>query len=110
MPFPTVNPIDSGWFERRAPVDHLGPNEFECPNCGPVTGDRYRAILGGHGGVGAPAVVRLFLKRKSTAGKIGSRSHWMMCTQCTALIPEDENAKRTAADLGLARGFGVKPA
>ncbi len=109
MPFPSCNPIDAGWFERRTPVDHLGAAAFDCPGCAERRdGERYRAILGGHGGVGAPIYVQPFLKRKRTAGKTGRRSHWIMCCSCQALVPDDDAATELAAGLGLPRGFGVE--
>lgn len=108
MPLPEVNPIDEEWFERRVPIDHSGTSEIECPNCGPATGESYRAILNGHGGIGAPLFVRPFLKRKSTAGKFGRRSNWVMCTSCRALLPTDEAAEQITAELGQPSGFGVR--
>lgn len=109
MPLPTPNPIDEGWLKRGTPVDPLGATSFECPTCGPSTeGQRYRVIMDGWGGVGAPYFIRPFLKRSSTAGKLGTRSEWAACDTCRAFVPQDESARASAVGLGLPNGFGVR--
>ena len=66
MSFPS-NPINAGWFKHRTSIDHFGGAEFDCPGCAERhDGERYRAILGGHRGVGAPTNVQPYSALHST--------------------------------------------
>lgn len=103
MPLPAVNPIDSGWLSRGTPIDHLGTVTIRCRACGSDRrAERFKVILGSSGGVGAPFFVAPFLKRRSTAGKIGgNRGQFSQCMTCKSLWPDDDEARQTLARSGL---------
>lgn len=95
------DPISEGWFQRGTPLDHRGRVQRDCPVCGSETAqDEYVAILGHFTGVGAPFFVQPFVKRRSTAGKVGKRSNWFACAHCGSLFPGDEEAAAVAASRG----------
>jgi hypothetical protein len=95
------DPISEGWFQRGTPLDHRGRVQRPCPVCGSETAqDEYVAILGHFTGVGAPFFVQPFVKRRSTAGKVGKRSNWFACAQCGSLFPGDDVALAVAASRG----------
>ena len=102
MSLPAVNPIDSGWFRRGTPIDHLGTVTVDCRACGSKQrAERYKVILGSSGGLGAPVFVAPFLKRRSTVGKIGgSRGTFSQCTKCRSLWPDDDQARQALARNG----------
>jgi len=95
------DPISEGWFQRGTPLDHRGRVQRDCPVCSLETlQDEFVTILGHFTGVGAPYFVQPFLKRRSTAGKVGKRSSWFACTQCGSLFPGDGEAQAVAASRG----------
>lgn len=105
------DPISEGWIARGAPIDHLSTHTSECAVCGDqTTQDRYRVILGGWGGLGAPFFVRAFTRRSSTKGKIGKKSVWDFCLNCRSFLPHDDAARDEARGLGLPFGFTNQPA
>ena len=100
------DPISEGWLARGAPMDLIDSTSKTCPVClGETEQDRYRVILGRYGGVGAPFFLKPFLRRSSTAGKVGRKSVWDLCVQCGSFLPHDSTAKEDAAALGLPNGF-----
>jgi hypothetical protein len=100
------DPITEGWLRRGAPMDYLGTHEGRCPRCDSVSlQDSYRVILGSWSGIGAPFFVRPFLRRSSTAGKIGAKSVWNLCQSCGSFLPLDADAANQAVELGLPAGF-----
>lgn len=107
MPFPSSNPIEAGWFSKGTPVDATGSCSVACPNCGLSEGEGFVAIVGRHGGLGAPYFIKPFLKRASTRGKVGERSSWSQCTKCNALMAQDSEAHKALRGMGLSGGFGV---
>jgi hypothetical protein len=96
------DPIDEGWIARGAPMDLVSSELRACVRCGNITAhDRYRVILGRWVGVGAPVFLKPFLRRSSTAGKIGLRSVWDFCQGCGGFTPVDNAARGQAAELGM---------
>lgn len=105
---PQINPVDEEYLQRGAPVDHLGDEQFDCPNCQvEVAAGRFRTIFGTYGGVGVPFFVKPFLKHVSTRGKIGTKSEWLLCQTCRCFVPGDRKAQDWAASVGLPDGFGM---
>lgn len=106
MQLPPENPIDAGLLKRGAPLDLLSSSDADCSRCLRVTTqDRYRTMMEGYGGFGAPFFVTAFTKRQSTSGKIGRKSEWSFCRSCHAFRPLDQNARDVAGRLGLPEGF-----
>lgn len=106
MALPTPNPIDAAVLKRGAPLDLLETTQKHCRTCSATTTqDRYRTMMDGYGGMGAPFFVAPFLKKRSTAGKVGRRSEWLFCRSCRSFRPLDENARSYAAKMGLPDGF-----
>ncbi len=106
MSLPTPNPIDAELLKRGAPLDLLATVQQHCRTCSATTTqDKYRTMMDGWGGMGAPFFVAPFLKRRSTSGKMGRKSEWLFCRGCLALRPIDENARSHAAAMGLPDGF-----
>lgn len=100
------DPISEGWFQRGIPIDTVGHDSQNCIVCDKTTPHtQYRAIVGAYAGLGAPAPLRIFMKRQSTRGKIGQRSLWSMCEECGSLFPIDEAAHDVAISLGQMFGF-----
>lgn len=86
-PHPIFDPIREGIFGNGTPLTHQRRLEESCSGCNAVTPhDYFKAILGLHFGFGLP------FGRKSTAGKLGRRSHWAFCAICGAATPLDEAA------------------
>lgn len=95
MAFPQINPIDAGWLPRNIPIDHLGSTTIACPVCDSNTrAEKFRVIVGRNIGFGAPYFVAPFLKRRSTAGKIGTRVVVDQCCSCTSMFASDANARQ----------------
>lgn len=95
------DPITEGWFVRGTPLDHQRRFNGSCPVCKRDTPqDEYVAILGKFGGMGAPVFAQPFLKKRSTKGKVGSRSRWFSCSECGSLLPGDDEARKLAQAQG----------
>lgn len=104
MGLPAVNPLSAGWVNKGAAFDHLGATTIDCAACGKQqTAERYRLLVGHKGGFGAPVYVKPFLKKASTAGKIGgTKGVFTQCTGCTSMWPEDNGAHEI-----LSRYWGI---
>lgn len=105
MGVPDVNPVSAGWLPRGGTYDHLGSTEITCAACGSMQrAERYRVLVGG-GGFGAPFFVAPFLKKRSTAGKIGgTRGVFAQCTGCGSMWPEDDGARAVLVKSGQTDG------
>ena len=98
---PEINPIDAGYIHRGGAVDHLGTTTIFCQACGSdQKAERFRMIMGRNFGFGAHIVVRPFLKRSSTRGKIGKRGTYALCCQCQSLWSQDQGARDSLENLG----------
>ena len=106
MAFPKVNPIDAGWLPRNIAIDHLGTTSIDCPVCDSNTrAEEFLVLVGSTIGFGAPFFVAPFLKRRSTAGKIGgTRVLVNQCCSCTSMFPADQSAMQWFASNGAADG------
>lgn len=106
MSLPSPNPIDAQVLPRGLPLDLLSSSQEHCKKCSSTTTqDRYRTMMDGWGGMGAPFFVAPFLKRRSTAGKVGRKSEWLFCRSCLSLRPLDETARSHAEMMGLPDGL-----
>lgn len=105
MAFPTCNPIDYGWFNRGVPIDHVGTISRNCPVCDrSTTHEEFLVVVGSAIGFGAPFFAKPFMKRSSTAGKIGGiRGRLAQCTTCNSLWPTDAAGADALARAGLSR-------
>jgi len=100
------DPISEGWLPRMRQWICWSPRPLFCVRCdSEQQQDRYRVILGAYGGLGAPFFIKPFLRRSSTAGKIGQKSVWDFCQGCGSFVPVDDVARSEARDLGLPEGF-----
>lgn len=105
MALPPINPIDAGWLPRSIPIDHLGTTTISCPVCDTNTkAETFRVIVGRHIGFGSPFFVAPFLKRRSTAGKLGTRAVFNQCCSCTSMFAGDEDARNWLFSNGLSDG------
>lgn len=94
--YPIFDPVSSGWFEKSTPIDYEHRADSACLSCKAVTPhDFYKAILGANVGF------RLPFGRKSTAGKVGARSHWSFCAICGAANPLDAPAEAAVTKSGI---------
>ena len=107
MAFPTTNPIDSGWVPRNIAIDHLGSVTLTCPVCDTVTNaEQFRIIVGGNFGFGAPFFISPFLKRRSTAGKVGgTRVTVTQCCTCKSMYAFDGAARDWLIASGMPDGM-----
>ena len=97
--YPIFDPIKNGVFGESTPLTHERRVERVCSECNTATPhDHFEAILGGYIGFGLPFV------RKSTAGKLGTRSHWAFCAVCGAGTPLDAAAIAVLEKAGIAAG------
>jgi hypothetical protein len=86
---PRFDPVKRDIFPKGTPHDFTGRRLMPCDNCGRTTPrDFYSAIIGMWGGLSLPIP---FIK-KSTAGKVGKRSHWSFCAICGEIDPIDAAA------------------
>lgn len=93
---PDPNPVDAGYLSRGGAVDHLGRATIHCKACGnEQMAERYKMILGGNFGFGAPVFVKPFLHHCSTKGKLGRKGIFALCCKCFSLWPEDEGARQS---------------
>ena len=103
MTFPSCNPIDYGWFNKGVPIDHVGTIRRDCKVCEDSTlHEHFLVVIGSAIGFGAPFFAKPFMKRTSTAGKIGGiRGHMAQCTRCNSLWPTDQAGKDALAKAGF---------
>ncbi len=106
MPLPTPNPLTAELIPRGLPLDLLETVQQHCKSCSvSTTQDKYRTMMDGWGGMGAPFFVAPFLKRRSTVGKMGRKSEWLFCRGCATFRPLDDNAHSHAATMGFPEGL-----
>jgi len=99
---PNPNPVDAGYLGRGGSVDHLGRTNIYCRACGnEQAAERYKMILGGNVGFGAPVFVKPFLHHSSTKGKLGRRGTFALCCKCHSLYPQDEGAEESLVRAGF---------
>lgn len=103
MTLPAHNPIDLNWFPRGTPLDYLGTQSRMCTGCGKTTQQEcFRVIVGSTIGFGAPFFVKPFLKKSSTAGKMGgTKGEISQCTICDSLWALNNDGKAVFVALGL---------
>jgi hypothetical protein len=103
MTFPSCNPIDYGWFNKSVPIDHVGTIRRDCKVCEESTvHEEFLVVIGSAIGFGAPFFAKPFMKRTSTAGKIGGiRGRMAQCTSCNSLWPTDQAGKDALAKAGF---------
>ena len=106
---PTPNPIDAGYMNRGAAVDHLGSERIQCEACASEQkAEIYKMIMGRSGGFGAPVFVKPFLKHSSTKGKVGRKGTFALCCRCMSLWPQDQGARKSLTKEGFDPG-GIIP-
>lgn len=102
--YPIFDPIRTGAFSARTPLTYQRRAEEECVECNAKTPhDYYEAIVGWHVGFSLP------FGRKSTAGKLGTRSHWAFCAVCGTASPLDAPAFAALQQAGIATGKAQLP-
>jgi len=109
---PEHNPIDTGWFRKGVPIDHLGVVRRKCDCCGQITSqEHFKVVAGSKIGFGAPVFIQPFMKRQSTRGKIGGvRGAIFQCTECDSLWPDGPKGEEllSAADFPTAGVVSLK--
>jgi len=103
MPLPAHNPIDTEWFTRGTPLDHIGTQTLNCKACAKSTiHECFRVVVGSTIGIGAPFFVKPFMKRASTTGKVGgTRGEVSQCTACDSLWPMNHDGKAVFLAIGF---------
>lgn len=105
MTFPTCNPVDYGWFTKSVPIDHIGTIRRDCDVCEKsTTHEEFLVVIGSNIGFGAPFFAKPFMKRTTTAGKIGGiRGRLAQCTICNSLWPTDQAGSNALAKVGFSK-------